>query len=575
MLNTFLNKQINKLRKNINIEIIFLMIIAILFGLWGGLPYYHPDFIVERSQHILNNSGNPDFFNYPGLVLYLHSFFYVITDNLLKLLNFLLPQLNISINFYSVSHSVTVLFSIIGSVLVYFSSFIITKNRITAFLSSFILSTSLIWVANSHYLTVDLPLATFCVLVLFLSLYLIKKSKTLSMLELFILGSGVGLCAAAKYNGSLIITSILLPLVYSYKDEKKLLLKHLTLIISFSIIIFLLTNPFIILNFDKFYSDFMYEINHAQTGHFGFQNNNNFLYHIKNSLLNGFGVIPLLIAFIGLLYVILSGKYKRTQKLSLITFPFIFYLFMGSSRLSFQRYMLPLIPFLSIYTAIGVHFIYNKLQKTIKNKYITYMIVGLLILITLIPNFKYSIKHNLLLTKTDTRQQLINVLNNVNKPTYINVFAGMYMKQTLKDSNFNENITKYHNSIPRDSFRIYMEINREILFFDSFSHDRLLYDIEPHHLKKNYKDYEELYIIQITPFTKSKNKISFSPGSIYSPYLPDIKYRKKPGPFIEIYLPTKELANSFVKNMKKHNIEFTFTTGKKSYYLNEIRKFKN
>ncbi|MFW5787360.1 MAG: ArnT family glycosyltransferase [Halanaerobiales bacterium] len=558
--------------KKYRLEIIFLIFITAFFSLKGGLPFYHPDFIVDNIKHLLENGGDPNFFNYPGLVLYVHAFFYIISDTIINLFNLIIPQAELTVNYYKLSHLVTTLFSISGVLLVYFSTYLIFKKRITAFISSLVLSTSLIWVAHSHFITVDLPLAVLCLLTVFFSLYFIKKTKVLTPLQLFILGGTVGLSAAAKYNGGLIIIAVLLPLFYNYRKRKKLLFTHTLLIIFFSLIVFTLANPFILLNFAKFENDFSYEMEHAQTGHFGYQSDNSFLYHIQNSLINGFGLLILIPALIGFLGIIFSSRITVTQKLVLIPFPLLFYLFMGNSRLAFQRYILPLIPFLAIYTACGFNIIHIKLKHSLTKKYLPDLIILILLIIVMYPGVKYSLQHNRLLAGTDTREELIKIFNieDIPRPAFYKVFAGMYMEPTLNDTEFDQYISNYIYDLPRDINNSYLQISQTIIIFDNFSWDRLLYDPENHHLKKNYSLEKDLPVIQLSPYTTKKDKVPFAPGSTYSPYLPDPKYRKKAGPFIEIYLPDNELLDKLINNLEKYDIEYNLIRGKESYYLNQI-----
>ncbi len=58
-------------RDSVDRWLIFLA--AIVMAMWGGEPYFHPDIIVDEAIVALNEHGNPHYFHYPGLVIYLHA----------------------------------------------------------------------------------------------------------------------------------------------------------------------------------------------------------------------------------------------------------------------------------------------------------------------------------------------------------------------------------------------------------------------------------------------------------------------------------------------------------------------
>jgi hypothetical protein len=127
------------------------------------------------------------------------------------------------------------------------------------------------------------------------------------------------------------------------------------------------------------------------------------LFYIK-TLLSGFGVIPLLLAFIGGMVYVKQLSRKREAKIAiLLTFPFLYFLLIISANHFFARYVLPLLPFLAVFTAEGVAVIYKWVRERISNPGIAYLIAGMLLTAAVsIPLLK-SIQYDLLLTRMDTR----------------------------------------------------------------------------------------------------------------------------------------------------------------------------
>ncbi len=58
------------------LDVALLCALALLLGAYGGPSVYHPDSVLEKALRTLDQGGNPHFFNYPALVLYLYGYLY-------------------------------------------------------------------------------------------------------------------------------------------------------------------------------------------------------------------------------------------------------------------------------------------------------------------------------------------------------------------------------------------------------------------------------------------------------------------------------------------------------------------
>ena len=138
-------------------------------------------------------------------------------------------------------------------------------------------------------------------------------------------------------------------------------------------------------------SFFIYQLRHAFRGHYGFTTDDGLFYHLTHSFYYGYGLLPLSFSLLGLCWIVRTNRINIQQKLVITIFPLMFYLLMASSRLAFQRYMLPLIPFLGVYSSLGLFYMYSATNINSIRKSRAF-IIGLtflifaLISISIIPN---------------------------------------------------------------------------------------------------------------------------------------------------------------------------------------------
>jgi hypothetical protein len=154
--------------------------LAAFLGAWGGAPFYHPDTLIDRALRTMAQSGDPKFFNYPALLLYLDGFIYQ------AWLKELLPAGTAPLEAYLAAvragqawgrglfvpgQMVTLAFSLLGVAATYFAALRLLRSRAAALAAGLILCTSLLWATDAHYITVDTPLAGLGMLTVTLTLY--------------------------------------------------------------------------------------------------------------------------------------------------------------------------------------------------------------------------------------------------------------------------------------------------------------------------------------------------------------------------------------------------------------------
>jgi hypothetical protein len=561
-------------------DLTLLAFIGLLLGSGGGLPFYHPDAIKNRAIYLLFHQGRPDYFDYPGLVLYIHAAVYGAWNLCLKFFNRItfggipIPD---GISYIYVGWILTILIAICGIIAIYGITFMVTQRRLTSLFSGLFLATAFLWVANAHYVTVDIPLAVLCVLSVGFFLVLTRNAIAMQPVQLILPGAIAGFAASAKYPGAIVILALLPAIALYYRSDIWKGAESIALFCISAAATFLLTNPYAILEYPRFISSVLFQsMRFGESGEFGYTTANGYLFHTLHSFPHGYGIIPSALAILGFLWVLKENNMHVHWKIALIGFPALFFLVMGHSVLAFERYMLPVIPFLAIFSAFGLHSIGIFLER--RNglrqlKHIRILVPALLLFLFLIaasPGLADSIRHDTLLSQKDTRSDLLFLLNDMKNEGTFAVFGGQDL--FTKEGELMSNVQWFSRPLSFSHFTSELDTDlqrdpSQMFIFDSFSHDRLLYEPAGQPLQKSYVGWNNLTALQITPFTTGKEEVPFSPESLFSPYPPDLPFRNRPGPFIEIYFKDSLLAQRFWGYCRELHIQCTVHQASDGYYL--------
>lgn len=326
----------------------FVFLFGFVLRLWGvsfGLPYlYHADEPIVVNHALAFGSGdfNPHFFKIPPLVSYLlfgcYGFYFLI----LKVFGFIANADQFFDLFLRDPSSYYLLARIIfgtmlGSFAILELHYLVKKHfsQESALISALLLATAFIHVRDSHYIYLDIPLI--CVLIPAFSVVLgIIKEATWSRYVLF--GALCGLAISVKYNGFFIMVPFLFVHLSQYKSLgfKKWFINLLSAGVS-CVFIFILTNPFSII--DK--PTFLKEI--VQQGHA--ESFTGLTHHFMYSLLGGIGPILLIISIFALIWALFR---KDRRYGSLAIFMVTYYIVLVFKGQPYDRYVLPIIPFVFI-----------------------------------------------------------------------------------------------------------------------------------------------------------------------------------------------------------------------------------
>lgn len=556
--------------------ILLLSGLALTLSLWGGTPFRQLDSIVLRAQNVMQTGGNPEFFHYPALVIYVTAIPYSILHWILgdEAARELMRASNRSFeapffSYFFLGHLVSACFGLLGVLSVRSAVRTLFDDSNLALAAGAFLATALLWITDTHVVTVDVPLAALLMLTVARALKLFCSETPLALRDALVIGACAGLATASKYNGALILLPVTLALVlHARKRGGKQLVAWLVPGAS-ALAVFLLTNPYVLIEFEAFRTQLLFEWEHSKLGHAGYVAENGYSFHFLNSLVSGFGWPGLLAAGCGFGILIRTRSVPTSAKVLLLGFPILHFLLIGNSRLAFVRYMLPMLPFLAVAASVAVRWL------AVRSGRLRLATLATVIAI-MAPGIVWGIQHNQLLAKPDIRRELVLALQEADLdldgvPVYAIGQAGVCARWAKLPFKRQNKIAS--PDIASNVTRLYI--------FDSFLQDRVLYeDPEPdlaplYPANENvqlFENYEELIVLQFSPFTVPKWKAPLSRKSIYTPFLPDLRVRKRSGPFFELYFTDTEDAQKLEETCRDLGFKVARTTGGRGWYFNRLRE---
>jgi 4-amino-4-deoxy-L-arabinose transferase-like glycosyltransferase len=384
---------------------------------WGvnyDLPYiYHPDEpgYITISQNIFKTGDlNPHFFNYPSLFFYINALAYIPYYLLGKLMgifhtpNDILPPISLTMGVTQAQMPTTVLLGRViticfgvGTVgLVYLVGKQITGRTAVGALASLMVAISPTNVWHSRLITPDTFVTFFSLASLLASILVYQQGKTW---QYVVAGICVGLTASSKYNGGLIVLSLILAHFLHYgKTAFKQPKIYLALLLCG--VGFIATTPYAVLDSAKFLTDLRFEAHHYSTGHAGMEGNS--LEWYLNYMWNTGGGLYLF-AVLGILY----GSILRSKEISLLSiFPLVYFAFISSFVVRNDRTILPLTPFLFLLAAWFLIFMFDKLRnlqtESLRRLFLTVLV--LLIIAVLALPISNTIADTQRLTTVNSRE---------------------------------------------------------------------------------------------------------------------------------------------------------------------------
>ena len=389
------------------IWLIFLL--AFLIRVWGitfGTPGYNlgcDEFRVMNSVVKIAVTKNPDpiFLNYPSFWFYMQVLWLSLCWLFGRVAGIFGSYNEFFMSFYVDTTNFLVcarlLVALLGALTVVFVYKAVRNvlNRNMAFFGAVVASFAFTHVRFSHWAITDVPATFFITLTIYFSTMMLKQKsgKNWHLLA----GLASGLAAATKYNGGLVL---LVPIaaLWTLSEGKGINRiknlwkdKRFRWLIRIAFMSFLIATPYVVLTPVRFLKNFGYEVYHMRTGHLGFENlPPGWIYHGLVSIPQAVGVIAIVLAVFGLVAVV------RRREWYLAVFPVVYFFMIGSWKVLFQRYTVPIYPSLAILSAYGANIVCGLFGKWREK-----MVILLLLITVAFPAVK-SIRYDYLTTKPST-----------------------------------------------------------------------------------------------------------------------------------------------------------------------------
>jgi len=335
-----------------------------LRGIMFGYPLpVHPDEprLVETALGMLKTGDlNPHFFNYPTLNIYLQALLYrgisVVSESF---------TLAASINdvpiitFYLWGRALTVVLSTATIAITYaIGSRLI--HPVAGLASACFVGASYLHITNSFTITVDAPVAFWSALsVLMATLIYVGQPK----LRYYLLaGLFAGLAISSKYTAFLVAAPLILAHLLQARRSEGWIDHKIVIGLLIIPIAFVLTTPYALLDQAAFMNAIRAEGQHYREGHPGNESlgARSFGEYASYLMVEGYGLPALLPAAVGLLWLLIKDWKKA---LFLLSFPLLLFLFVGQYKTWFSRNIVATVPFLALFSGIGVYFLSEWLRQ--------------------------------------------------------------------------------------------------------------------------------------------------------------------------------------------------------------------
>lgn len=327
-----------------------ILVLALFLRLWGvqfGLPFlYHADEPIVVNHALAFGMGdlNPHFFKIPPFTSYLlfvcygiycvagwaAGLFHSVRD--FEQLFYFDPS-----SFYLIARLVFGV--ILGTLSVYFLFRLVKRlgDIRTALWASFFLAVNFLHVRDSHYVYADIPL----LLVLLLGFMVIFRvsEKPSSWIDPLLAGGMIGLAVATKYNGVFLVIPYLWICFRRVPWKQWPVFGCLAAMAASAV--FVLLNPYAILDHAFFLKELAQQSS-ANSGGFPW------LHHLTYSLVGALGWPMLVFSLLGALWALFS---KDVRLQAIAVFGVGYYVVLCRFGQPYDRYVLPLIPFMLILAA--------------------------------------------------------------------------------------------------------------------------------------------------------------------------------------------------------------------------------
>jgi len=384
-----------------------IMALALALRLWGlgfGLPYlYHPDepFNVRVVQNMVKTGDlNPHFFTYPTLFYYIQALAYGAYSLVGAVRSPADTPSFVQLGFgtgmtplpgaWLLGRAVSTALGTASVGLVYLIGRRLADRRAVGLAAALWMAVSPMNVSNSRLITPDM-LLVFTILLALLAIVQVYRRGYPR--DYALAGAACGLAVAAKYNGALAISALLLA-HFLAPGRAGLRDRRLYLALLLAAAAFTLSSPYVLLDFRSALDGLRYNANHYTSGHPGMEG------HALSYYLATLWQVEGPASALGALGI-LRGLCRRSRAVALLAvFPAVYFPFISSLAVRNPRTLMPVTPFLFLLAAL---LFVELLAQANRQAWLTVAIAALGFLSLALP-LRQTVLNAIQLTTVDSRE---------------------------------------------------------------------------------------------------------------------------------------------------------------------------
>ena len=351
----------------IDIILLILILLSALFlhigwGIKLELPDYpqidEPAFVVPAVRMAAEASLNPKSFKHPGstiiyplMVMYRLRNFLAHNDALFKKMPGIAADFELnSSGYYLLGRSLSIFYSMMSILLVYLLG-VRAFNRQVGLLGAWF--TSICWLSIRWALLVRTDSATTCfgLIALYLCVRFYQRPQWSALL---LGGASIGLAIATKYSMIPMVAVLLLANIFLFlkgRWNKTQLAGAIILSLAAVVLAFTITTPYFLVEFKVAISNIEEEMRPFHLGADGLSPLGNLSWYLGKALPIKLGWPRLLLAAAGAVYILIERNYTR---LLVLVYPLIFIAGISYSALHWSRWLIPILPILSLLSARAI-----------------------------------------------------------------------------------------------------------------------------------------------------------------------------------------------------------------------------
>ena len=454
------------------------------WALGQGLPFNpgvdEPE-IMERAVRMLKTGDfSPHFFDYPSLYMYVQA--------VVGVFRFLVGAMQGHFaslaqarteDFYLWGRAVTAILGT-ATVWVMYRAGMRWSSR-TALLAAVLLAVMPLHVRESHYVLTDVP-TTFLVMLTFLLSLRAHERSTIWAFALA--GAAAGLAGATKYNG---ILAVLMPLLACVMTPAVRPSRPVTMlwVIGGMLIAFFIAAPYTLIDLPTFLNQFArLSSEYRAPALIGDAVWLTYLKHLRNALQWPGSLLVLGGIAVGV-WGVCTGP-ARLKWVLAIVFPLVYFWFVANQNIVYGRYLLPLVPFLSLLAAAAVVSIVDGLRRVNLPRQVRHAVTIALTLVAITPPAYSAIRFDANAAKVWTTELAYNWIRRELPPgTTIRLEGSLAIKLPAPYH------VSYVKQLRLDGVKVYAGTGIQYLVASSACYGD--YFRLPNHYPAEYADYQQIF----------------------------------------------------------------------------------